>query len=206
MPSATPGNMATYESDHELDDSENLSYHPSSSSPSRLSRISRPLIESVRNGWQSHSNISYHSLSPENDKNPRWLQMTLSVVAAPRFRRYVVVYVTLFILSWCGWSFFVHPLLQDRSDLLHSLDPASKSESGGWFGSNSLPKFDDLIQVRTLDPDLVPMAPLEGVDAAEWKSKRLVVVGDVHGCKEECKCLSFSNCFLGKIYCGKECR
>lgn len=73
--------------------------------------------------------------------------------------------------------------------MLHSLDPASKAESGGWFGSNSLPKFDDLIQVRTLDPNLLPTVPLEGVDLAEWKKKRLIVVGDVHGCKEECGCL-----------------
>ncbi|KAJ6110222.1 Molybdenum cofactor biosynthesis MoeB [Penicillium sp. IBT 16267x] len=178
--------MSTYESDHELDDSEALYYNnSSSSSPTRRSRLSRPLIESVRNGWQSNSNIPYHSLSPENDHNLRWLQMTQSIVAAPRFRRYVVIYVTLFILSWCGWSLFLYPRLQERSELLHSLDPASKVESGGWFGSNSLPKFDDLIQVRTLDPDLVPVAPLEGVDPAEWKKKRLVVVGDVHGCKEE---------------------
>jgi hypothetical protein len=190
--------MATYESDHELDDSDNY-YNPSSSS-TRFSRTSRPLVESARNGWQSHSNIPYHSLSPENDKNPRWLQMALSIIAAPRFRRYAVVYVALFILSWCGWIFFLYPRLQERSDLLHSLDPASKMESGGWFGSNSLPQFDGLIQVRTLDPDLIPMAPLEGVDSTEWEQKRLVVVGDVHGCKEECRWLLLSYTTLEKTY------
>ncbi|KAJ5647419.1 hypothetical protein N7490_003791 [Penicillium lividum] len=173
----------SHESEYELDDSETIYYTNPSSTTTRFPRFTRPLIESVRNGWQSHAN--YHSLSPENDKNPPWVQMALSIVAAPRFRRYVVVYVTLFVLGWCGWSLALYPRLEERSALLHSLDPASKVEAGGWFGSNSLPQFDDLIQVQTLNPDFIPIAPLEGVDPASWKKKRLVIVGDVHGCKEE---------------------
>ncbi|KAJ5709134.1 Molybdenum cofactor biosynthesis MoeB [Penicillium malachiteum] len=167
--------------DHELD----LPYRTSHSSPraSRFSRYSRPLIDSVRNGWQSHSNPAYHHLSPDNDKHPGWLQMAMSIIAAPRFRRYVIVYLTLFLLGWSGWSLILYPRLEERSSLLHALDPASKAEAGGWFGTNSLPRFDDLIQIRTLDPDFLPTVPLEG--DADWKKKRLIIVGDVHGCKEE---------------------
>jgi hypothetical protein len=68
--------------------------------------------------------------------------------------------------------------------LIHSLDPTSKTDSVGWFGTNSMPEFGDLIQIQTLDPGLVP-TDLAGMDAASNNKRRLVIVGDVHGCKEE---------------------
>lgn len=112
--------------------------------------------------------------------------MAWSVISAPRFRRYVVVYLTLFLLGWAGWALLLYPRLQERAHLLHSLDPATKMRFG-WFGTNSMPRFDDLIQIGTLDPSLVPGAPLDGETTGT--RKRLVVVGDVHGCKEECRFL-----------------
>lgn len=174
--------MASYDSDHDLDT--DPLYPSSHSGSSRFARYSRPLIDSVRNGWQSNSSPSYHPVSPEHEHYPRWVQMGLSVVAAPRFRRYVLIYFTLFLMGWLGWSVIVFPQLEERKDLLHSLDPASKNNAGGWFGTNSLPQFDDLVQIHTLDPKFLPVAPLEGGES-DWKSKRLIVVGDVHGCKDE---------------------
>lgn len=79
----------------------------------------------------------------------------------------------------------LHPRLQERDNLLHSLDPNSKTKAGGWFGTNSLPRFDDLTQVRSLDPSLVPVAQVEGDYTGLRSQRRLVVIGDVHGCKEE---------------------
>ena len=80
----------------------------------------------------------------------------------------------------------LYPHLEERGELLHALDPASKAEVGGWFGSNSLPRFDDLTHIRMLDPSLVPVAQIEGEARGSRSERRLVVVGDVHGCKEEC--------------------
>ena len=45
----------------------------------------------------------------------------------------------------------------------------------GWFGTNMRPKFADIIQVKDLDRNLIPR-----------DKTRLIVVGDVHGCKDEC--------------------
>jgi hypothetical protein len=110
--------------------------------------------------------------------------MALSVASAPRFRRLVLIYVALFIFAWIGWRMLLSPRLQEQDSLLHSLDPTSKTETGGWFGANSSPQFDGLVQIRTLDPDLVP-GDLAGVKAGKSSRKRLIFVGDVHGCKEE---------------------
>ena len=50
----------------------------------------------------------------------------------------------------------------------------------GWFGSNVRPSFTDLIQIQTLDKSLVQ---------SKDERKRFIVVGNVHGCKDECKIL-----------------
>ncbi|QQK43277.1 Ser/Thr protein phosphatase family [Penicillium digitatum] len=55
---------------------------------------------------------------------------------------------------------------------------------GKWFGANSSLQFDGLVQIRTLNPDLVP-GDLARVGSGEFSRKRLIFVGDVHGCKEE---------------------
>ena len=182
-------NMTSHSSDEEYKPpNTNNTFHPpfkSSYSVASFSPNSIPLIESVRNGWQSHS---YHprSASPETDTHPPCIQLALSILAAPRFRRYVIVYLVLFLLGWAGWSYLLYPHLQERSSLLHALDPSFKEEAGGWFGTNSLPRFDDLTHIRTLDRSLLPVALLDGEDINMISQKRLVVVGDVHGCKKEC--------------------
>jgi len=166
-------------------DFEDADLYHTSSAPSHFSRLSRPLIDSVRNGWQSHSNPAYHPLSSPDTKDPGWVQIAISVVSAPRFRRYVLVYLTVFTLCWAGWAFVLSPTLEERENLRQSLDP-TEADAGGWFGSNSLPRFDDLLQIGTLDPALVPGA--ETGSKSGPSQKRLIVVGDVHGCKEECRC------------------
>ncbi|KAJ5280119.1 hypothetical protein N7478_005491 [Penicillium angulare] len=169
--------MTSYESDHDLDSHTAQSIH----SLSRFSRHVKPLIDSARNGWQP--NIAYHPLTGDDDNDGSWLQRVLSIIAAPRFRRYVLVYLSLFLLGWASWAWVLYPRIQERNSIIHSLDPASKDEAGGWFGTNSKPQFDDLIQVQALDPDFLPKAAPEG-EGADTTDRRLIVVGDVHGCKD----------------------
>ncbi|OQE21503.1 hypothetical protein PENFLA_c014G04659 [Penicillium flavigenum] len=152
-----------------------------------LQRVNLRKREAEENGWQlgAHEGSQRGSNPPAGDiKPPGWSQMALSVASAPRFRRLVLIYVALFVFAWIGWRMLLSPRLQDRNSLLHSLDPTSKTETGGWFGANSSPQFDGLVQIRTLNPDLVP-GDLAGAKAGKSSRKRLIIVGDVHGCKEE---------------------
>lgn len=177
--------MAAHGSDLDYDEAE---FYYAPSSRSRFSRLSRPLIDSTRNGWQSHSNPAYHHVSSSpDDRDPDCLQIAVSVVSAPRFRRYVLLYLTLFTLCWAGWTFMLSPALEERGNLRQSLDP-TKADVGGWFGSNSQPRFDDLTRIASLDPALVPGAETQGSKSGSRSQKRLIVVGDVHGCEEECRC------------------
>ncbi|KAJ5966356.1 hypothetical protein N7481_013070 [Penicillium waksmanii] len=176
-------------------DADSFHHHGRKRSTNGFSRLSKPLINSVRNAWQS-SSPAYHPLTSTNeDKHPRWVQMALSVIAAPRFRRYVIIYLTLFLLGWAGWGLVLSPHLQDRADISRALDASSRTT--GWFGTNALPRFDDLTLIQTLDPKFLPGGPVDVETLGAGSRKRLVVVGDVHGCKDELSELlekvSFSN-------------
>lgn len=162
-------------------------HHGRQRSTNGFSRVSKPLIDSVRNAWQSPSpSPAYHPLtSADEDNHPRWVQMGLSIIAAPRFRRYVIIYLTLFLLGWAGWGLVLSPHLQDRAEMTRALDVDSKTT--GWFGTNALPRFDDLTLIRTLDPKFLPGGPVDVETLGAGTRRRLVVVGDVHGCKDECR-------------------
>jgi hypothetical protein len=176
--------MTAHGSDLEYDDTD---FYQATSAPKRFSRLSRPLVDSVRNGWQSHSNPAYRPLSSSPEiQDPGCFQIAISVVSAPRFRRYVLVYLTLFTLCLAGWAFVLSPTLEERENLQQSLDP-TKADIGGWFGTNSMPRFDNLTQIASLDPALVPGTEVHGAESGVRSQKRLIVVGDVHGCKEECR-------------------
>jgi hypothetical protein len=109
------------------------------------------------------------------------MQMLGSIVAAPRFRRYVVVYLTVLISCFVGWKFVLSPRLEEQAAILYSLDPQTKEDADGWFGANMLPTFEDMVQLRALEPSLLPAETV-----AELSGKRLIFIGDVHGCRVEC--------------------
>ena len=48
----------------------------------------------------------------------------------------------------------------------------------GWFGENMRPEFLDMVHVQTLDQSLIPQ---------KHDRNRLIVIGDVHGCHDECQ-------------------
>ncbi|EPS34844.1 hypothetical protein PDE_09808 [Penicillium oxalicum 114-2] len=177
--------MASYERDHELRDPYSRTSHEQRA-PSHVAR----LLRTIRNGWSSgsgSSSSSYYPLSysPDALKKSSYAQIALSIASAPRFRRYLLVYLGLVLLSWVGWSMVLHPRLTERNSLIHALDPATQAAVGGWFGSNALPRFDGLTHIRTLDSSLLPGPQPKGHSKGLRSEKRLVVVGDVHGCKKE---------------------
>ncbi|KAJ5146078.1 uncharacterized protein N7515_000642 [Penicillium bovifimosum] len=125
-------------------------------------------MNTAREGWKSdpRGDAQQASNSPtDNTESPRWLQTAYSAASAPRFRRYALIYLALLILAWIGWRLLLHPpRLQERTSS----------------------ELDDLIRIRTLDPQFVPsdLANLDA-DTKSQSQKRLIIVGDVHGCRDE---------------------
>ncbi|KAL4877524.1 Metallo-dependent phosphatase-like protein [Aspergillus karnatakaensis] len=164
-------------------------YHLTSSPapPSRFTRLTRPILDFAREKWQSKGAqyTKLNLLSDRTESPKRWVQMVQSIVTAPRFRRYVVVYLSLVVVCFVGWKYFLFPRLKENSAILSSLDPKEKAHVGGWFGANALPDLEGMVQLRELDKALLPAAAAPEEEEGEGSSRRLVFIGDVHGCKTE---------------------
>ncbi|KAI1921332.1 hypothetical protein LOZ64_001614 [Ophidiomyces ophidiicola] len=106
--------------------------------------------------------------------------LIVALITAPRFRRYLLVYSILLAICGFTWIEFASPRLKEHGVLLRSLDQNNKDLVGGWFGTNSKPRFPEFIHLATLDSRFLPER-----GETDKISKRLVVVGDVHGCLDE---------------------
>lgn len=160
----------------------NDDYRPSARSTSYPQTSRRPLINYVKNEWRTNPKYGQvYSYSPPPDRDcPDTLHMLLSIITAPKFRRYVLVYILLLSIGFGSWK-AVSPRLKEHEILTESLNENMKLAKGGWFGTNVRAVFTDMIHMKTLDKDYLPgdKKPKHG------KETRLIVVGDVHGCKEE---------------------
>ena len=139
-------------------------------------RKRRPLIDLIRNEWKNNPYTpSSSSSSPGSPgySSPNWIQ----VCSAPRVRRYVLLLLMLLSLTWGNWHYWAGPTWTENRLLSQALKERMKTGEG-WFGENMRPEFLDMVQVKTLDQDLVP---------GREDRKRLIVIGDVHGCNDERK-------------------
>ncbi|RAO68759.1 uncharacterized protein BHQ10_004771 [Talaromyces amestolkiae] len=147
----------------------------------------RPLISFVTNKWETsrssrgRSSSSDSSASYDWHRVP-WLGFIASIVMAPKFRRYLVVYAILLVFAYTGWEAVLQPMIKEHEEILTALNVDTLEKVGGWFGTNVRPEFVDVVPMKTLDPTLLPSP--ERIQSLK-SSRRLVIVGDVHGCQDE---------------------
>lgn len=134
------------------------------------------LVDSIRQGWRENSYNNLHSgWSSPTDPVPPWMQ----VLSAPRIRRWILISCVSVCLLWLYWRQYGHNAWTEHKTLNNAVNGRINSDLG-FFGTNMLPEFLGMTQVRTLNSKFVP--GLAG-------SRRLIFIGDVHGCYEECEFL-----------------
>ena len=134
------------------------------------------LIDSIRQGWRKNSYNNLHSgWSSPSDPVPPWMQM----LSAPRIRRWILILCVSVSLLWLYWRQYGHNAWTEHKTLSNAVNGRLNSDLG-FFGTNMLPEFLGMTQVKTLDTKFVP--GLAG-------SRRLIFIGDIHGCYEECEFL-----------------
>jgi hypothetical protein len=200
-PLAVPRSRAMTNSQH----NQNYAYPPHSSIPSHYEDEpsqaqsyayphhyhyppnQRPLIDLVTNEWAtnpkyidhfsdySDDDYGYQASDPEKDDWPEWAQNLARIRVPRRVQRWLLIYFLFLIFCWFGWLYWLQPAWQEEKVLDESL--VSATMKGNTFGSNIRPAFTDMVHVRTLDARLIPGVTQE--------KRRLVFVGDVHGCKDE---------------------
>ncbi|KAH7061043.1 Ser/Thr protein phosphatase family [Macrophomina phaseolina] len=140
----------------------------------------RPLIENVTNEWRKTN----QDLDPDDDdfyysdKQNWYTPAIITFIAAQRIprriQRAILTAVVSIILLFFSWRWFLGPYWAEQTNLNDALTGPQKY---GFYGANARPAFTDMVQVKTLDPSLLPTSSAD--------RQRLVVVGDVHGCKSE---------------------
>jgi len=85
--------------------------------------------------------------------------------------------MSLLSFIWATWIGWVQPARLENKALNESLN-LTMSEGHMLFGHNMTPAFLGMVQLKTLDKKLVPL---------KGDRRRLVLVGDVHGCHDERK-------------------
>lgn len=138
----------------------------------------RPLIHHVRNDWRTDPRYGQSSPSPPPDYDNF---DCLQIICAKRVRRIVGLFLISSVAFWIAWFSWLNPKINEHFLLKTSLDYRQNSKSG-WFGTNVRPNFQDMIQLKTLDESLLPA----GNKHKDGKKKRLIIIGDIHGCKDEC--------------------
>lgn len=130
----------------------------------------RPLIELIRNEWR-------HTIS---DSSVTGTPTCEQVVTAPRFRRYFCTFFLLLSIFLINWIWWLGPIMRENSALNRSISLARIRPGHGIFGSNMRAEFRDMIQFKNIGERLIP---------GKGARRRLIVIGDVHGCYEECALL-----------------
>jgi hypothetical protein len=113
-------------------------------------------------------------------------QLPRVLFRALRIRGVTPVLIVIAICSVILWIKVVSPFIEEGRSAWSALN--SESAAGGIFGANKHSKFPGPIHVKTLDPDLLPRPTKEKSGSGSGR-KRLVFVGDIHGCREELEAL-----------------
>jgi hypothetical protein len=87
-----------------------------------------------------------------------------------RFKRSCFVALGVAFTLLISWCMYFGPRHAAYNEELRQMDHSPAMS----YGSNLRPEFKDLIQIKDMDEEHLPK-----------KGKRLVFVGDVHGCREE---------------------
>jgi hypothetical protein len=144
--------------------------------------VHAPLIEFATNDWKNSHDIY---ASDEDDAfyvadddfliHPKWKAMVSNTLQRipRRVQRYFAIYFVLLVITYLAWKSYIGPQWERNREELRKMESTPKSA----FGSNVRPGFTDMIQLKTLDSRLLPGAGNE--------NRRLIFVGDVHGCREE---------------------
>ncbi|KAL8996810.1 MAG: hypothetical protein Q9169_003779 [Polycauliona sp. 2 TL-2023] len=128
-----------------------------------------PLIDRIQNKWR-HS-AAPPDFSPSSPIPPSLTQ----ILSAPKFRRYLSFLLLLLLIPWSCWKYSIKPRWEDHQLLDNALNK-KLGKGAAYYGLNLRPAFKDMTQIQRWDTSLLSLG-----DA----TKRLIFIGDVHGCYDE---------------------
>lgn len=150
-------------------------------SKSRVVKPRKPSFHYVDSPWQAKQKyISIEEIQisdSDSDSAPKPQRKTIN--DSRRFhRRGLYLFLLLFLGAW-----YTYTIYQRRTVTMTEAEALTQSVvegPDGAYTSHALPEFADMVLVQNLDPALVPTSGKHRETGG-----RLVIVGDVHGMKDE---------------------
>ena len=143
----------------------------------------RPLIDQVNNQWQDEKS-SYSTFEDEREFTFCDLEnegscpnLTRDAVVSRRFGRMLLILLMLVVLACWTWNWYLRPQWVDDWDFKEGF----LTSDNGTFGVAKGGHFDG-VRVQDLEASVVP-----GGDGDPDGKRRLIFVGDIHGCAHELK-------------------
>jgi diadenosine tetraphosphatase ApaH/serine/threonine PP2A family protein phosphatase len=136
----------------------------------------KPTILHIEDSWQRNEKyISIEEIDicgPESNPQPN--QGTMPNL--PIFQRRGLLLISLLVLgAWAAYTRYYRPHMEHLA-----LTQSAMDGPVGEYAAHSQPEFTDMVLVQTLDQSLVPTS-----GKRKDRNGKLVIVGDVHGMKNE---------------------
>lgn len=145
----------------------------------------KPLIDNVTNSWRDIKQASDIEPQDDDERELRFCDwedktscphVTLAVVRSRRFRRMLAVLLICLLLACYVGNWVLRPQLEEDWEMQSGFMPGRLD---GTYGIARGGHFEGT-RIKDLDPSLVP-----GGTQDTAGDRRLVFVGDIHGCKHE---------------------
>ena len=157
----------------------------------------KALVDYCTNEWRT--NPKFLSPSPDStnyapsdhgapyediyDRLEDYIDRCVAVVRAPKFKRLVFVSIFTLVTVILLWIKIIEPWMAEERAAYASLHKETSSDAGKLYGSNLRPQLTGLTQIGRLDAQYLPDGSRNGY------RKRLIFVGDIHGCKKDLSAL-----------------
>nr|POF17130.1 bis(5'-nucleosyl)-tetraphosphatase, symmetrical [Quercus suber] len=146
--------------------------------PERLpfTRAQKPLIENVTNSWRDVKRAP-DGKDDDKDDDPRIDCLAIAaLVKSKRIRRMLAVVLGVLVLSYYVWKRTLMPHFLEAHQINEGF---LMGKSGGSYGAARGGDFEGT-RIRDLNASLIPGNPMD-----VHHERRLVFVGDIHGCINE---------------------
>jgi hypothetical protein len=136
----------------------------------------KPTIRHIEDTWQKNEKYIFIEEIEVSDSDPD-AEPTLRTMPNLSMiqRRGLLLFSLLLLGTWVAYTRYYQPHMENLA-----LTESVMDEPVGAYAAHSQPEFADMVLVQTLDQSLVPTS-----GHRKDRTGRLVIVGDVHGMKDE---------------------